>query len=65
DAVWRDRTAYRYNKGVSGRGETRFTLPQLARLRREVAFYPELAGVAERLIPPLSASSPVRSSTAA
>jgi hypothetical protein len=51
DDVWQDRTAYRYNKGVSGRGETRFTLPQLARLRRELDFYPELAGATGRLIP--------------
>ncbi len=66
DDVWQNRAAYRYNKGVSGRGETRFTLPQLARLKRELDFYPELAAMADRLIPPLSASSPVlRPSTAA
>lgn len=53
DLVWAQRTSYRYNKGVSGRGQQRFTPVQIARLQRQVDYYPNLATVRDRLIPPL------------
>lgn len=59
DAVWKKRGDYRFNKGVSGRGVKRFTPAQIARLKRQVAFYPNLAEMTEALIPP-STASPVR-----
>jgi hypothetical protein len=67
DAVWEERGQFRFNRGVSGRGRTRFSPAQIARLERQLAFYPGLAGWRDALIPPLSASSPVsaRSSAAA
>jgi Sulfotransferase domain len=52
DAVWQDRGSFRYNKGVSGRGRTRFTPAQIVRLKRQVDFYPELAPLRGALIPP-------------
>jgi hypothetical protein len=51
DGVWQDRSSYRYNKGVSGRGGTRFTPAQIARLARQVDFYPALAHIRDTLIP--------------
>ena len=57
DAVWEDRSGLRFNKGVSGRGQQRFTPAQIARLERQLDYYPNLSGVKEILIPPLSASS--------
>jgi hypothetical protein len=59
DAVWEERAEFRFNKGVSGRGLTRFTREQIARLGRQLDFYPNLAAVRDRLIPP-SAVSPAR-----
>ena len=56
DAVWSDRAGNRYNKGVSGRGGARFTPSQIARLERQLDFYPDLAGMKATLIPPPSAS---------
>ncbi len=53
DAVWQERGAHRFNQGVSGRGRTRFTPAQIARLRRQVDFYPDLAPLRDTLIPPL------------
>ncbi len=50
DAVWKERSTFRYNKGVSGRGQGRFTAAQLDRLRRMVGHYPDLAVMAERLV---------------
>ena len=64
DAVWEDRADFRFNKGVSGRGPARFTREQIARLERQLDFYPNLAAVRDRLIP-LSASLPVRAPSAA
>lgn len=55
DAVWEERSEHRFNKGVSGRGRTRFTKDQIARLERQLDFYPNLAGLKSKLIP-LSAS---------
>ncbi|HVV27204.1 MAG TPA: sulfotransferase domain-containing protein [Rhizomicrobium sp.] len=51
-AVWEDRLSFRFNRGVAGRGRARFTPMQIADLERQVAFYPGLASVAARLIPP-------------
>ena len=59
DAVWENRADFRFNKGVSGRGLTRFTRQQIARLERQLDFYPNLAAIRGRLIPP-SAVSPAR-----
>ena len=59
DAVWENRADFRFNKGVSGRGHARFTPTQLARLARQLDFYPNPAAIRDRLIPP-SASSPAR-----
>jgi len=39
DMAWSDRSSLRYNKGVSGRGETYFTLEQRRRIRRILSHY--------------------------
>jgi len=52
DGVWQDRSIYRYNKGVSGRAGVRFTPAQIARLGRQVDFYPALAPIRDMLISP-------------
>jgi hypothetical protein len=52
DAVWENRGEYRFNKGVNGRGRTRFTPSQIARLERRLDYYPNLSGLKDRLIPP-------------
>jgi hypothetical protein len=52
DAVWRERSGYRFNQGVSGRGRIRLTPAQIARLARQVDYYPELAPWRNLLIPP-------------
>lgn len=52
DEVWRERYAFRYNKAVAGRGRERFTPAQIERLRRTLAYYADLAPLADRLIPP-------------
>ena len=63
-AVWEERGDFRFNKGVSGRGKARFTPAQLARLERQLAFYPNLDGMRNALLgnplvtPPLSVSLP-------
>ena len=59
DAVWEERADFRFNKGLSGRGFARFTRGQIARLERQLDFYPNLAAVRDRLIP-LSTVSPAR-----
>ena len=66
DAVWEERHDFRFNQGISGRGQVRFTPAQIERLERQLAFYPNLAKVRDALIPPLSTASPARApSTAA
>jgi hypothetical protein len=52
DSVWEHRGEYRFHKGVSGRGRLRFTRDQIARLERQLDFYPNLAGLKNKLIPP-------------
>jgi len=52
DEVWRERLAFRYNKGVPGRGHARFTPAQIARMQRMIGYYADLAPFADRLIPP-------------
>jgi len=52
DGVWKDRGTFRYNQGIAGRGRRRFTPQQLARLERQLDFYPGLAGIKAALIPP-------------
>ena len=52
DAVWEQRGEFRFNKGVSGRGRARFTPDQIARLERQLDFYPNLADLKGKLIPP-------------
>jgi len=52
DEVWEERAAFRYNKGISGRGRTRFTSVQMDRLRRMTGYYGDLESIAERIIPP-------------
>jgi hypothetical protein len=51
DAVWQKRGEYRYNKGVIGRGYTCFTATQINRLKKQLAYYPELDSWTEYLIP--------------
>jgi len=66
DAVWEDRAGNRFNKGVSGRGQQRFTPRQMARLERQLDYYPGLAALKTAFIPPLVVSSaPARPSAAA
>jgi hypothetical protein len=62
DAVWEERHDFRFNQGISGRGRTRFTADQIARLERQLAFYPNLAKVRDVLIPPPAISWPARGS---
>jgi len=50
DAVWEDRSSFRFNKGVSGRGASRFSDAQIARLERQFDFYPDLAQRREMLL---------------
>jgi hypothetical protein len=52
NGVWEDRGSFRFNKGVSGRGRLRFTSAQIARLERQLGYYPNLGNMKERLIPP-------------
>ena len=51
DEVWKERAAFRYNKGVSGRGRRRFTASQMDRMRRIMHYYADLESIAGRLIP--------------
>ncbi|HEX4271234.1 MAG TPA: sulfotransferase domain-containing protein [Rhizomicrobium sp.] len=57
DIVWDARNNFRFNKGVSGRGRDRFNVAQIALLHRQIAFYPNLAAVADELIPAYQAPS--------
>ena len=68
EGAWAERGSLRYNQGVSGRGCSRFTPQQIARLERQLDYYPGLAILKRTLIPLPSASSsqkPARSSAAA
>jgi len=49
-AVWEGRTSFRFNCGVSGRGAERFSPYQIERLKRQLSYYPNLAGMIERLV---------------
>jgi hypothetical protein len=42
-SVWRDRSHYRFNKGVAGNGRAVFTPAHLASLSRLLGYYPQLA----------------------
>ena len=64
NATWDSRADFRFNKGVSGRGLQRFSREQIARLERQLDFYPNLAAIRDRLIPP-STASPARAPSAA
>lgn len=50
-SVWEERASFRFNQGVSGRGRTHFSPAQRMRLQRQLAFYPGLAEMADRLVP--------------
>lgn len=52
DGVWAERDQHRFNRGVGGRGAQRFSAGQMARLKHLLGFYPALAPLAARLIPP-------------
>ena len=43
EKVWRAKERYRYNKGVNGRGQVYFSPAHLARLRKQLSYYPQLA----------------------
>jgi hypothetical protein len=49
-AVWRDRSAFRYNKDVAGRGRAHFSAEQFARLERMLSSYPALAARRDGLL---------------
>jgi hypothetical protein len=53
DEVWEERSQFRFNKGISGRGRSRFTAAQIMRLERQIGFYPNLYPIREVLVPPL------------
>jgi hypothetical protein len=59
-AVWDERASFRFNQGISGRGRRRFTPAQMARLKRLLAYYPELAPWTERLVPPAGRAAAIR-----
>jgi len=65
DAVWENRGDFRFNQGVSGRGAERFTPSQIERLRRQLSYYPDLAGMMHQLIPPATFSEAHGSTAAA
>jgi hypothetical protein len=60
DIVWEARGSFRFNKGVSGRGRARFTETQIAALRQQIGFYPNLSGMIDELVP-ISQISSLRS----
>ena len=49
--VWDERTQFRFNKGVAGRGNARFSAAQIARLTRQIDYYPNLISLAGTLVP--------------
>jgi hypothetical protein len=51
NTVWEDRKAFRFNRGGTSRGAERFTTDQFARLRKQLSYYPNLAGMVEKLVP--------------
>jgi hypothetical protein len=57
DAAWESRADIRFNQGVSGRGHARFTPQQIARLEKQLDYYPNLSAVRDRLIPPSTSST--------
>jgi len=50
-SVWDERTQFRFNKGVAGRGQSRFSREQIARLTRQIDYYPNLASIRGTLVP--------------
>lgn len=51
NTVWEDRTAFRFNRGGTARGAERFSAEQIARLRKQLSYYPNLEGMVEKLVP--------------
>lgn len=51
ESVWEQRSSFRFNQGVSGRGRDRFSADQRGRLRRQLGFYPGLASMIDTLVP--------------
>ena len=52
--VWPERAQFRFNKGVAGRGRSRFSGEQIGRLERLVCFFPNLRPLKDMLVPPPS-----------
>ena len=50
DEVWAERSLFRFNQGFSGRGRSRFSASQIARIERQVNFYPNLRPLREMLV---------------
>ena len=55
-SVWPERSAFRFNKGVAGRGRAYFTADQRSSLRRLFSYYPQLAPWMDELLCEQSAS---------
>jgi len=53
NTVWEDRKAFRFNRGGTSRSAERFSPAQLARLRKQLSYYPNLDGMVEKLVPNL------------
>jgi hypothetical protein len=43
EEVWREKENFRYNKGVRGRGKNYFWPAHIARLKKQLSYYPQLA----------------------
>ena len=52
DEVWLVKEGYRYNRGIRGRGKDYFSSVHLARLQRQLSYYPQLADWTAELLNP-------------
>jgi Sulfotransferase domain len=50
--VWEERESFRFNKGITRRGQMRFSIAQLERLRQQIAYYPALTAMQDLLVAP-------------
>jgi hypothetical protein len=50
ERAWEEKEAYRYNKGVSGRGKDYFAPRHFKRLQKLLSYYPQLSGWTRELL---------------
>ena len=51
ERVWPDRNAFRYNKGMGGRGKSYFSAGQITEISRQLSHYPQLHAWMSELAP--------------